>query len=258
MDHHRDLAGADAEGARGPLVEDLVDHLDLEEVVARAQRAELRPAAVERLAAHRGDVRAGHHPALLGVLEVVGRAVPPPGEERGSLFGEPLELALPEPQRAVRPGALRDAAHQLVHERLEPRPHVLEPEARAQQPHAAVDVVAHAAGRDHAVRLVHGRDAADGEPVAPVDVRHRDARVHDAGQGGHVGDLLQSLLMAGLLEQTRVRVHASGHAHAPLGRDLVEELARPLDAHDRGPASPAAARRPGGRSPPSRRPAARA
>ena len=127
-----------------------------------------------------------------------------------------------------------------------------QPEPRPHQPHAAVDVEADAARRDHTVGLVHGRDAADGEPVAPVDVRHGDAGVDDAGQRGDVGHLLQRLLVARLLEQARVRVHASGHAHLVLAGDLVDVLARPLDAHGRGPAPPAAARRRGGRSPPSR------
>ena len=131
----------------------------------------------------------------------------------------------------MRPRALWDAPHQLLHERLEPRPHVLEAEARPHQPHAAVDVEPDAARRDHAVGLVHGRDAADGEAVAPVDVRHRDAGGDHARQRRHVGDLLQRLLVTGLLEQARVGVHAPGDAHGGLGRDLVRELGCPLDPH---------------------------
>ena len=257
VDHHHDLAGADAEGARGLLVDDLVHDLDLEEVVARAETADLGAPALQGAAAHGRRVRAGHHAALLRVREVVLGGVPPLGEESGSLFGEPLQLALLEPQRAVRPGALRHAPHQLVHQRLEPRPHVFDAEPRAHQPHAAVDVEADAARRDDAVGLVHGRDAADGKAVAPVDVRHRDAGAHDAGQGRDVGHLLQRLLVTGLLEEARVRVHAPGHAHLVIAGDLVDELAGPLDAHGRGPAPPAAARRPEGRSPASRRRAAR-
>ncbi len=217
VDHHHHLAGADAEGARGPLVEHVRDDLDLEEVVARAEAADLRAPALEGPAAHRRRVRAGHHAALLGVREVVLRRVPAPDEERGSLLGEPLQLALLEMQSAVRPGALRHTPHQLVHERLEPRPDVLQAEARSHEAHAAVDVEADAARRDHAAGLVHRGDAADGEAVAPVDVRHRDAGVDDAGQRGHVGDLLQRLLVAGLVEEARVRVHAPGHAHLSLG-----------------------------------------
>ena len=258
MDHDDDLAGADAEGARGPFVEHILDDLDLEEVIARAQTAHLRPAALQRPAAHRGRVRAGHHATLLRVRQSSSVAYPRAREERGSLFGEPLQLALLERERAVRTRSLGHTAHQLVHERLEPRPHVLEPEPRPHQPHPAVDVEADAARRNDPVGLVHRRDSSDGEAVPPVDVRHRDARAHDAGQRGDVGHLLQRLFVARLLEEAHVRVHAAGHAHLALGWYLVDELAGPLDAHARGPASPAAARRPGGRSPPSRRRGARA
>ena len=108
-------------------------------------------------------------------------------------FRKSLELALLEREGAVRAGALGDAAHELVHERLEPRAHVVELELRAHQSHATVDVEADAARRDDAVGLIHGRHAADGEPVAPVDVRHRDARGDDAGERGHVRDLLERL-----------------------------------------------------------------
>ena len=45
------------------------------------------------------------------------------------------------------------------------------------------------------------------------------------GSVATLADLLQRLLVTGLLEEPRVRVHAPGHAHAALARDLVDELA---------------------------------
>ena len=51
------------------------------------------------------------------------------------------------------------------------------------------------------------------------------------GSVGDVGDLLQGLLVTGLREQARVGVHAPGHAHGALGRDLVGVFGGALDAH---------------------------
>ena len=210
VDHHDDLAGRDAEGARGPVVEHVVHHLHLDEVVAGAEAADLGPAAVERLAAHRGRVRPRHHAALLGVREVVRGRQPALGQEGDPLFGEPLELAVLEAQGAVRPRSLGHTAHQLVHQRLEPRSarrRAPSPVRTSRTPQLMSKPTP--PGETTPSRLVHGRHAADGEPVSPVDVRHGDAGLQHAGQRGDVGHLLERLLVAALGEESRVRVHAS-------------------------------------------------
>ena len=55
--------------------------------------------------------------------------------------------------------------------------------------HAAVDVVADAAGTDDAGFDIHRGDAADGKSVAPVHVRHGDAVTDDAGKASDIADL---------------------------------------------------------------------
>ena len=92
---------------------------------------------------------------------------------------------------------------------------MLPAQARAEQAHPAVDVVAHAAGGDDALIRVEGRHAADGEAVAPVDVGHSQGGTHDPRQGGDVGHLLEALV--GL----KAREHLLGTKDQPPGAHLA-------------------------------------
>src|SRR5581483_236693 len=81
VEHHGDLIRPrDPEPRRERAIDDVLGprHLDLEVVVARAERADLAMPAVERALADGGRVRAREPPALLGVREVFGcRRAPP-------------------------------------------------------------------------------------------------------------------------------------------------------------------------------------
>ena len=102
VDHDQDLArGLEPEGPGRGLVEDLEDLLDLQEVVARAERAELGDAPLH---GPFGDVLGGgvlHPAALLGPLEVLLPAV--------AVLDGPLR-ALDEDVLEHGPAELRDAA----------------------------------------------------------------------------------------------------------------------------------------------------
>jgi len=90
-----------------------------------------------------------------------------------------LELRRGELQRA---GGANPTGHVLV-ERCHQPIHVgsqsLCLNAGAQQPHAAVDVIADSAGRDHAVRQSGGHHTADGKAIALMHVWHRQRMLHD-------------------------------------------------------------------------------
>ena len=230
VDHHHHLAGRDPEGGGRLAVEDLVDHLHLEEMVAGAQAADLRQAALQGLPADRVGVgaRAWRRPPRCG------RGPPRrPGRAR------PGTARPARPAGAARAGVSRSAPRapvpwgtrriELVQQLLESRGDVVPAQAGAHQPHAAVDVEADAARRDHALALVDGGHAADGKAVAPVDVGHGDAGLDDAGQRGDVGDLLQRLLVAGLVEELGRRVDDARHAHVALLGDLPRVLVETLD-----------------------------
>ena len=157
------------------------------------------------------------------MLEVLLRGQTALGQEGHALFDQAPELALVEAQDAAFAGSLGNAAHDLVHELRQAGLHLVARQVRLDESHAAVDVEADPSRRDHAVAVVHGGDAADGKAVAPVDVGHGDARLEDAGQGGHVPDLLQRLVGAGLGEELLARIDDAGHAHVALGRQQVGE-----------------------------------
>ena len=123
---------------------------------------------------------------------------------------------------AIRP-ALADAGGNLaeegVHQGVDPRLHVAQREVGGHQPHAAIDVVAHAARRDDAAFQRIGRaDAADAEAVAPVDIGHGQAGHLDARQEGDVGHLLRGLVVADLLDELFIGEDAAFGAHADLVR----------------------------------------
>ena len=70
MDHHADRVLGDAHGRGGLGVEDLVDHLDLKKVVARAERAALVGAPGECPLADGVGIGPVEAAAGLGVLQV--------------------------------------------------------------------------------------------------------------------------------------------------------------------------------------------
>lgn len=98
-----------------------------------------------------------------------------------------------------------------------------------QEPHAAVDVEAHASRRHHAVRQERCGHAADREPIAVVHVRHAPREVDDAGQRGHVHQLRDRLAVRNARKQLLVGEDPRRHAHvrAMGARDVNDELADP-------------------------------
>ena len=74
-------------------------------------------------------------------------------------------------------------------------------------------------------------DAADREPVAPMDVGHGQRVLHDARQAGDVGDLFEGLVGDQVREQLLGREDQAGHVHAGLvaGGDQPAVLVEPLE-----------------------------
>ena len=79
------------------------------------------------------------------------------------------------------PDARRHALEKKIDNSFQMRFHVIVREVRRRQPHAAVDVEADAAGRDHAALLdVHCGHPADWEAVAKMSIRHAKRVTRDA------------------------------------------------------------------------------
>ena len=70
------------------------------------------------------------------------------------------------------------------------RLHIFQTEIAAEQAHAAIDVVADTARRDDTGFDVGCSHSSDGKTITPVDVRHTEGHVEDAGEIGYVLHLL--------------------------------------------------------------------
>ena len=96
------------------------------------------------------------------------------------------------------------------------RLHVVQRQVRGDEAHAAVNVESNAAGRDDAAFVhVHRRDAADGESVTAVAVRHAERVARDARQRRDVADLLVNGFVH-FAHQFFCRDDPRRHAHALL------------------------------------------
>jgi len=147
---------------------------------------------------------------------------------RRPLGHQPGQLGLLELVRTRLADAGGDVAEQLVDELADERLGVGPLDVRAEQADPAVDVVADSAGRDHAAFLGVGRGhPSDGEPVAPMDVGHRQAGLLDAGQRGDVDHLLGAVVELDRLHQRLVGEDQAVDPHVlavPFGNPV---LARP-------------------------------
>mmetsp|Transcript_18384 Transcript_18384/g.58615 ORF Transcript_18384/g.58615 Transcript_18384/m.58615 type:complete len:366 (+) Transcript_18384:267-1364(+) len=193
VDHDAHLAHAvQAHLGGGSLVEDLVHNLDLRVVVAGAQSAQLRQAALLGPGAHLGGVCSEHAAVLLAVLLVLRPRVPLAQRPVHPHLQRALQVLCRGRDDAFGAHAHGDVVEQALRQLLLHRRHVRLVQVGTQQTHAAVDVKAHAAWRYHGLWVVHVESShvANGEPVSTVTVWQPDGRAHNAGEGGHVCDLL--------------------------------------------------------------------
>ena len=173
VDHHHDVALHQAEDARGPLVEDGRDFLDLEIVVSAAECAHLFPLASLGLLRNAVRYRVKHLTAFLDALEI--------RRDSPTLLDGPLRtanehcvhLVRVEADRAGAANAGRNPLVKRVRERLLDRHDIGALQARVQATHAAGNVEADAAGRRHAaLGGIERGHAPDRKTVAPVRIRH--------------------------------------------------------------------------------------
>ncbi len=172
-------------------IHDFVDYLYLEKMIAAAERADLVVAAFIGVVGDEIGPRAFQLAAGFGALDVLVGAVAAFHHVWRAFDDQLYHFAACELYLA---GAAHAAGHggkERVDQLFQARPAVFGGDVGAHQAHAAIDVVPHAAGADYAAFLrVGGRDAANAEAVAPVDIRHGERGADDARQRGDVGDLL--------------------------------------------------------------------
>ena len=197
----------------------------------------------------RSETAAGSAPgqaaARLRALDVVRRPDPSRDERLRPLAQDAVEVGSPEAQLPVLAHAGRYRAGERVHERLPAPVQLGLGEREREQPDAAVDVVADAAGGDDPVRRLERGDTPDREAVPLVDVRHRQRGPYDAGQRGDVRELLEREVLPDRVEKLGVREDPRRNAHVRplLHRDLPERLVDPDEVRHRAPPSRANPRR---------------
>ena len=160
-------------------------------MVARTQRADLSRPALFGVLAHLVRIGAGHAAALFGMRDILGTGEALAQRPPAAVVQDPVELRLVDVQMALDADAAGEKLVERVRQLVQIRQDILHVQLRAHHADAAVDVVAHAAGGDHAIGQTGGDYAADREAVALVNVRHRHRLPDDSGQRGRVDQLLQ-------------------------------------------------------------------
>ena len=150
VDEHHDFVLVKPQPFGDPGVEDPLDVLDFEEVIAGAEGSRLRQPPGLCTVAHGRRVGALEAPVFLHRLEVLHIPVAV-RHHPGGAFGEHfVELLVREPDVALAACTRWDVAEQLVDEFTRFGADFLDGQGAREQAHAAVDVESHAARRDHA------------------------------------------------------------------------------------------------------------
>ena len=237
VDGDRDLPLPEAEGLGGGLVEDVLDHIQLEEVVARSEGPQLGEPPLAGLVADLGGIGIGHVAVLLGRIEVLLPAVAVLHGPFGAVHEDVLQLLVSDLREALGAESRRDVPVELVHEVVLPVADVLEGEVGLDETDSAVDIESYASGGDRSRVGVHGGDPSDGESVSPVDVRHGHRAPDDPGEAGDVGGLLGGVVGTDAGDHRlvgvdyRVGPHADGFVHGDLPPVVVESVQLPLVCH---------------------------
>ena len=222
VDRHEEIAFFETEGPGRLAVEDRLDGLQLQIVVARTEASDLVELPLLRPPADSGGVGSRHAPPLFDPFEVV-RLSPtllhrPPRAAREEL----VELGDGEPHGSSPADSRRHGAVEVVSDRLEMLAERARLQASRERAHATGDVEADAPRRHDASAVgIEGGDAADGKAVTPVGVRHGEGGADDARERGDVGDLLADLLVE-RVDQDPAREDAARHTHRSGGRQLPD------------------------------------
>ena len=224
-DHH--IVPAEPEGLGDLGVEDFHDLLELEVMVARAERPDLLVLALLGLVGHAFGPGPGHHAPLLDTVQVGRLAIAALDRPPGAAAQHLVHLFVVQAQL---PGAAHAGGYGLEQGVGQPRLDRLgfgSFKAGKQVADAAGDVEADAAGRDDAAGLgVERGDAADRKTVAPMGVGHGIGGLDDAGEAGDVGRLLQDLVVH-VLDELGAGEDHRGHAHPAFGRKHPFEIGLP-------------------------------
>jgi hypothetical protein len=219
-----DITFVQAERVRHGAVEDFGDVLHFQVMVARAKRAHL--VALTGLGVLRDLLGLGpcHAAMLLDPLQIFGPAVAALHRPLGAAGQHGIHLTVVQVQPAGAAHTRRYPTKQNVGQLFLDGLDVFPLEAGVQAADAAGNIETDAAGRDNAPLLgVERGHATNRKAVAPVGIRHGVGGLDNAGESGHVTDLLIDLEIH-VLNQRTSGVDDAGHAHLAGGLDPPLEL----------------------------------
>ncbi len=172
MDHETDLPLSDPIDLCRFRIDDLPHHLDLQEVVSRAERPELRQATLARFGTDGSWVCARHRALFLTPDEVRPGTEPALNRPPRAAHHDISQLLIRDPQGALCTHTRRHGSKEPLDQIPFPAGEIGLGQGCRDQPDAAVDVEPDPPGRydplDHVKRGV----TADGKPVSPVDIGH--------------------------------------------------------------------------------------
>jgi hypothetical protein len=148
------------------------------------------------------------------------------------LHHDGVEIAPREFDGSARTDAGRYSAEELIHQAFQARRHVGQREIRADQPHAAIDIVPDPSRRDDSFTHIERGHPADGESVSPMAIRHAEGIALNAWQAGNVGDLIKDALIH-RLQNARRPINTCGHEHSRFfrRRDFPDFVGDPVHLH---------------------------
>ena len=186
-------------------------------MIARAERPALIGATVQRAVANVVGLGAIQAAERFGEIDIAingQMAIDQAGRAGGHQMAELIAIEFVLPAASDAGG---NVGEQFADQSFQMRLHFGESQIRADNAHAAINVVADATGRNHAPLLrIGGTDAADAKTVAPMNIGHGQAGDLNAGKRGDIGDLLAGLVGADLLNQQIVGINQAVNAHTGL------------------------------------------
>ncbi|OPZ95647.1 MAG: hypothetical protein BWY71_02169 [Planctomycetes bacterium ADurb.Bin412] len=194
VEHDHDLmVPVDAEGSGGIRVEDifLFGDLDFQVMIAGTQGPNLFKTPVNGLGTNLGRIGPRHTAAGLGPLQIFQPAILVINGPSRAPAGHFAKFLPGNFDKSSRPDAGRDPLKQTVNQPGQMGPDFLQRQIGADQAHAAIDVKADSARRNHPLLGIDSSHPPYRKTVAPVAVGHAKRMTHNAGQSGNIGHLLK-------------------------------------------------------------------
>src|SRR5260370_12260202 len=164
----------------GAQVENALHVLDFQEMVAGAERACLRQAALLGAITYRAGVRTIDGAALFTSVQVFGSAIAVLHHPRCALNQKPIELLVRQPNIPLLSHTGRNVAEKLVNQLPELWPNFVKRKRATKEPDATINVESHPAWPDDPALVGKGRrHATNRKTIALVDIRHRQGAAHN-------------------------------------------------------------------------------